>query len=92
MATQPAPAAAGHNSAVDADDRLRLLVERVERLEGEKKGIQDDIKDAYAEGKLSGYDVKMMKFIVAARKIKPDDWREMQMLRETYCNALGLPW
>lgn len=78
---------AGHNSA---DDRLRLLIERIERLEEEKKGIAEDIRDVYAEGKAVGYDPKIMRKIVALRKMKPDDRREQQLLIETYANALGL--
>jgi uncharacterized protein (UPF0335 family) len=73
-----------------SDDRLRLLIERVERLEEEKKGIADDIKDVYGEGKAVGYDTKMMRQIVRLRKMKPDDRREMEMLLETYKIALGL--
>lgn len=76
--------------AESADDRLRLLIERVERLEEEKRGIQDDIKDVYAEAKATGYDAKIMKQIVRLRKLKPDDRREMEMLLETYKNALGI--
>ena len=72
------------------DDRLRLLIERVERLEEEKKGIADDIRDVYAEGKAVGYDTKMMRQIVRLRKMKPDDRREMEMILETYKAALGL--
>ena len=58
------------------NDRLRLLVERVERLEEEKKGIGDDIKDVYAEAKAVGYDAKIMRQIVRVRKMKPDDRSE----------------
>ena len=76
--------------ADSADDRLRLLIERVERLEEEKKGIQDDIKDVYGEAKAVGYDTKIMKTIVRLRKMKPDDRREMDMLLDTYKSALGL--
>ena len=72
------------------DDRLRLLIERIERLEEEKKGIADDVKDVYAEAKAVGYDVKMMRQIVRLRKMKPDDRREMEMLLDTYKAALGL--
>ena len=72
------------------DDRLRLLIERVERLEEEKKGIGDDIKDVYLEAKAVGYDVKIMRQIVRIRKMKPDDRREMEMLLDTYKAALGL--
>lgn len=78
----------GHNSA--ADDRLRLLIERIERLEEEKKGISDDIRDVYAEGKAVGYDAKMMRQIVRLRKMKPDARREMEMLLDTYKAAVGL--
>lgn len=76
--------------ASNTDDRLRLLIERVERLEGEAKGIRDDIKDVYAEAKATGYDAKIMRMIVRLRKLKPDDRREMEMLIETYKNALGI--
>lgn len=76
--------------AETTDDRLRLLTERVERLEEEKKGIQDDIKDVYAEAKAVGYDVKIMRQIVRLRKMKPDDRREMDMILDTYKAALGL--
>ncbi|NBT78178.1 MAG: DUF2312 domain-containing protein [Betaproteobacteria bacterium] len=80
---------AGHNFTA-ADDRLRLLIERVERLEEEKKGIGDDIKDVYAEAKAVGYDPKIMRQIVRFRKLKPDDRREMQALLDTYMSALGM--
>ena len=76
--------------AETTDDRLRLLIERVERLEEEKKGIADDIRDTYAEGKAVGYDAKMMRQIVRLRKMKPDDRREMEIILETYKAALGL--
>ena len=72
------------------DDRLRLLIERVERLEEEKKGIGEDIKDVYAEAKAVGYDAKIMRQIVRLRKMKPDDRSEQDMLLETYKNALGM--
>ncbi|KUR77253.1 DUF2312 domain-containing protein [Novosphingobium sp. Fuku2-ISO-50] len=73
-----------------ADDRLRLLIERIERLEEEKKGIGDDIKDVYAEAKATGYDAKIIRQIVRLRKMKPDDRREMEAILETYKNALGI--
>lgn len=78
---------AGHNSA---DDRLRLLIERIERLEEEKQGIADDVKDVYLEAKAVGYDPKIMRQIVRLRKMKPDDRAEMEMLLDTYKKALGL--
>ncbi len=81
----------GHNSNSTAtDDRLRLLIERVERLEEEKKGIADDIKDVWAEVKAVGYDVKMGKQMIKLRKMKPDDRAEYEALLDTYKAALGL--
>jgi uncharacterized protein (UPF0335 family) len=76
--------------AETTDDRLRLLIERIERLEEEKKGIGDDIKDVYAEAKAVGYDAKIMRQIVRLRKMKPDDRREMEMILDTYKAALGI--
>lgn len=87
----------GHNSkketsddAVATDDRLRLLIERVERLEEEKKGVADDIKDVYMEAKAVGYDVKIMREIVKLRKMAPDDRKEREAILELYKCALGL--
>ena len=72
------------------DDRLRLLIERIERLEEEKKGLADDIRDVYAEAKAVGYDTKMMRQIYRLRKMKPDDRREQETILETYKAALGM--
>ena len=80
---------AGHNSNA-GDDRLRLLIERVERLEEEKKNIADDIKDVYAEAKAVGYDAKIMRQIVRLRKMRPDDRAEMEAILDTYKAALGM--
>ncbi|TYC93030.1 DUF2312 domain-containing protein [Novosphingobium sp. BW1] len=76
--------------AETTDDRLRLLIERIERLSEEGKGIADDIRDVYNEAKAVGYDVKIMRQVVRLRKMKPDDRREMDMVLETYRSALGL--
>lgn len=76
--------------AETTDDRLRLLIERVERLEEEKKGIADDIKDVYGEAKAVGYDVKIMRQIVRLRKMKPDERAEMETILDLYKAALGL--
>lgn len=78
------------DSRRNVDDRLRLLIERVERLEDEKKGISDDIRDVYNEAKAVGYDVKIMRMLVRLRKMKPDDRREMDMLLDTYKSNLGI--
>ncbi len=72
------------------DDRLRLLIERIERLEEEKKGIADDIRDVYAEAKAVGYDTKIMRQVIRLRKMDGNDRREMEMVLETYKAALGL--
>ena len=76
--------------AETTDDRLRLLIERVERLEEEKKGIADDIRDVYGEAKAVGYDAKIMRQIVRLRKMKPDDRAEMETILDLYKAALGL--
>ena len=76
--------------AMAADDRLRLLIERIERLEEEKKGISDDIKDVYLEAKATGYDPKAMRTVVRIRKMKPDDRKEQEAILEVYKNALGI--
>ncbi|MEP0392399.1 MAG: DUF2312 domain-containing protein [Erythrobacter sp.] len=72
------------------DDRLRLLIERIERLEEEKKGIADDIRDVYAEAKAVGYDTKIMRQVIKLRKMKPDERSEQDMVLETYKSALGM--
>jgi uncharacterized protein (UPF0335 family) len=94
MAREPdgvPPPPSGHNSPKgDDDDRLLHLIERIERLEEEKKGIADDIKDVYAELKATGYDAKITRQIIRLRKMKPDDRREMAAILETYMAALGM--
>jgi uncharacterized protein (UPF0335 family) len=72
------------------DDRLRLLIERIERLEEEKKGIADAIRDVYAEAKAVGYDTKIMRQIIKLRKMKPDERSEQEMVLDTYKAALGM--
>ena len=73
-----------------AADQLRLFIERIERLEEEKKGISDDIKDVYAEAKSNGYDTKTMRAVVRLRKLEAHTRQEMDVLLETYRSALGL--
>lgn len=73
-----------------AADELRLLVERIERLEEEKKGIADDVRDVYAEAKARGYDPKTMRAIVRLRKMEAHSRQEAEALLETYKAALGL--
>ncbi|WP_188657838.1 DUF2312 domain-containing protein [Sphingomonas metalli] len=73
-----------------AAEELRLLIERAERLEEEKKGIQDDIKDVFAEAKGRGYDPKAIRTIIAIRKKKREEYQEEEAILETYMNALGM--
>jgi uncharacterized protein (UPF0335 family) len=73
-----------------AADELRLLIERIERLEEEKKAIADDVKDVYAEAKSRGYDTRTMRKVVALRKMETHDRQEADALLETYRAALGM--
>lgn len=73
-----------------AADQLRLLIERIERLESEKRGISDDIKDVYAEAKATGYDAKTMRNIVRLRRMERHHREEAEQLLETYLAALGM--
>lgn len=76
--------------AQTTDDQLRLFIERIERLEEEKKAIADDIRDVYAESKSQGYDAKIMRQIVRLRKMEPNDRQEMEAILDLYKAALGL--
>jgi len=71
-------------------EQLRLFIERIERLEEEKKGIADDIKDVYAEAKSTGFDVKTMRSIVKLRKMEKHHRDEAEALLDVYKTALGL--
>ncbi len=71
-------------------EQLRLFIERIERLEEEKKGIADDIKDVYLEAKSQGFDPKTMRTIVRLRKMDKNARQEMEALLDTYKAALGL--
>ena len=73
-----------------AAEQLRLFIERIERLEEEKKGIADDVKDVYAEAKANGYDTKTMRAIVRLRRMETHVRQEADALLETYRQALGL--
>ena len=73
-----------------AADELRLLIERAERLEEEKRGIADDIKDVMAEAKGRGYDPKAIRKIMAIRRKKREEYQEEEAILETYMQALGM--
>jgi len=71
-------------------EQLRLLIERIERLEEEKRGLMDDIKDVYGEAKSTGFDARTIRKIVGLRKMEKHHRDEADALLETYRNALGL--
>ena len=73
-----------------ARDQLRAFVERIERLEEEKKAIADDIRDVYAEAKGNGFDVKALRTIVRMRKQDANERQEAETILETYMQALGM--
>ena len=73
-----------------AVDRLRSLIERIERLEEEKKGIQSDIRDIFAEAKSAGFDVKAMRAILKLRALNAADRDAQELIFETYRKALDL--
>ncbi len=79
----------GHNVGNVAADRLRSLVERIERLNEEKKGLNDDIKDIFLEGKNAGYDVKVMRRLIQERGRDPGEVQEEQALLDVYRDALA---
>src|SRR3546814_16120224 len=74
----PHPAEHKMSEATTADEQLRLFIERIERLEEEKKGIGDDIRDVYNEAKSQGYEPKLMRQIVRPRKLPINDRKEME--------------
>ena len=73
-----------------AKDQLKAIIERIERLEEEKKTISDDIRDVYAEAKGTGFDVKALRTIVRMRKQDTDERKEHEAILETYMHALGM--
>ncbi|OYW22547.1 MULTISPECIES: DUF2312 domain-containing protein [unclassified Sphingomonas] len=77
-------------SDIIAADELRLLIERAERLEEEKRGLADDIKDVMSEAKSRGFDTKAIRKIIAIRRKKKDEYQEEEMILETYLQALGM--
>jgi len=73
-----------------ASAQLRAIIERIERLEEEKKTISDDIRDIYAEAKGNGFDVKALRAIVRLRKQDANEREEQETILETYMQALGM--
>lgn len=70
--------------------RLKSFIERIERLEEDKAGIADDIKDVFAEAKGTGFDIKVMRQVLKMRKMKVEDRREQEELLDLYLHALGM--
>jgi len=73
-----------------AADRLRSIVDRIERLEQERKALGDDIKDIYSEAKSAGFDVKVVRQIIRLRKQEPAEVEEQETLLDLYRRALGM--
>ncbi|HEY8874618.1 MAG TPA: DUF2312 domain-containing protein [Stellaceae bacterium] len=73
-----------------AGERLRSLIERIERLEEEKRTLSADIKEVYAEAKGTGFDTKIMRQIIRIRKMDKDDLDEQETLLDIYKRALGM--
>ena len=87
----PASAAAKQETAhTFAKDQLKSIVERIERLEEEKKTTSEDIREVYAEAKVNGFDVKALRTIVRLRKQDIDERKEEEAVLETYMHALGM--
>ena len=73
-----------------ASNQLRAFIERIERLEEEKKTIADDIKDVYGEAKAMGYDTKVLRKVVSIRKLDQNERMEQEAVLDTYLAALGM--
>jgi uncharacterized protein (UPF0335 family) len=73
-----------------AKEHLTAFIERIEKLEEEKKAISDDIKDVFAEAKGNGYDVKALRAVIRIRKQDKDERMEQEAILETYLHALGM--
>jgi uncharacterized protein (UPF0335 family) len=80
----------GHNSGGIAADRLRSMIERIERLNEEKSALTSDIKDIYAESKSAGFDPSVIRKLVAIRKQEPAAVEESEILLDVYRRALGM--
>lgn len=78
------------STEVAAGDQIKSVVERVERLEEEKRGLSDDIREVYAEAKGNGLDVKALRTIVSMRRLDPNERAENETILETYLKAMGM--
>ena len=73
-----------------AAERLRSIVDRIERLEEERKALGGDIRDIYAEAKSAGFDVKVLRQLIRMRRQEPADVEEQETLLDVYRRALGM--
>ena len=73
-----------------AGDRLKSFIERIERLEEEKRALAEDIKEVYAEAKGTGFDTKIMRQVIRLRRMDKDDLDEQESLLDVYKRALGM--
>ncbi|MEK9671906.1 MAG: DUF2312 domain-containing protein [Rhodospirillaceae bacterium] len=73
-----------------AGDRLKAFIERIERLEDEKKALSEDIREVYSEAKSAGFDVKIMRQVIRLRKMDTNDRNEMEEVLSVYMRALGM--
>ncbi len=76
--------------AMVAKDQLKSVIDRIERLEEEKKAIADDIRDVYAEAKANGFDTKILRQVVSLRKKDLTERQEEEAIRDLYLQALGM--
>jgi uncharacterized protein (UPF0335 family) len=90
MATSAAAVKEDAPATKFAKDQLKAIIERIERLEEEKKTISDDVRDVYAEAKGNGFDVKALRTIVRLRKQDANERAEQETILETYMQALGM--
>jgi len=87
----PRNSVAGYTETGDvAADRLRSIIERVERLEEERKALGGDIRDIFAEAKSAGFDVKVIRQIIRLRRMEPSEVQEQETLLDIYRRALGM--
>ena len=95
-AIEDAPARSRARQAADPEvggiavDRLRSIIERIERLEEEKKALASDVKDIYSEAKSAGFDVKVVRQLISIRRKEPADVEEQETLLDLYRRALGM--
>ena len=74
-----------------ANDRLRTIIERIERLEEEKAALAEDIREVFSEAKSAGFDVKILRQVIRLRKLESSDRQEQEAILDLYKRALDMP-